>query len=325
MSLSRRRFIFISATAVAFPTSATSGDVNSVDELIHWKGSALGAPAMLAFAGLSKPQAAQHVARIKVEISRLEKIFSLYHPNSVLSRLNASGKFTAPPLEFAQLLTQVSAIHKATNGAFDPTVQPLWLAYANAKGYPHRETVKRARKAVGWHRVEFSANQIAFTRPDMAITLNGIAQGFITDKIADLLRANGLENVVVSVGEIAAIGERSPGAGWKIGIGEKQGAIAQEYLFLSNSALATTAQLGTTLDDQSKIGHIIDPRTGSMPNLWRRNSIIHPSAAIADGLSTAFALMQRNEMISAMGQFSDARLIAIDNKGVRFTASSPRV
>ena len=45
----------------------------------------------------------------------------------------------------------------------------------------------------------------------MAITLNGIAQGYITDKVGDLLRAAGFEHVLVNMGEQLAIGPKWSG------------------------------------------------------------------------------------------------------------------
>ena len=314
MSLSRRRFIFISAAAIAMPKSASSRQ-----PLVQWKSNAMGASARLAISGMSKSQAKAHIDNVRSEISRLENIFSLYRDDSILSRLNKDGFYYAPPLEFAQLLAQVATIHKATNGAFDPTIQPLWLAYAKSQGKPDTKTIERDRNQIGWNNVHFDANKIVFKKSQMAITLNGIAQGFITDRIADLLRAGGLKNVVVSVGEIVAMGERAPGEGWKIGISEKEDGAADEYLTLSDTAIATSAPLGTVLDSSSDIGHIIDPKTGTAPNHWKRISIIHPSAAIADGLSTAFATMTRTEIEAAISDFPGARLIAIDKAGLRFS------
>jgi thiamine biosynthesis lipoprotein len=319
MKLSRRRFIFISAAAMTVAVPPVFGEANSGDKLVTWKGNALGASAMLAISGLSKTEAKAHIVKVQDEITRLEEIFSLYRPQSVLSRLNRHGKAESAPFEFAQLLAQVGIIHNATFGAFDPTIQPLWLAYADAKGAPDLNTIEHYKKTIGWQHVNFDTDKVTFTRPDMAITLNGIAQGYITDRIADLLKSSGLKNVVVSMGEIAAIGERAPGVAWKIGIGEKQDGIAEEFLALSNASLATSASLGTVLNEKSNIGHIIDPRNLTIPLIWKRISVIHKSAAIADGLSTAFAVMNKDEITAAISKFSDTKLIAIDHNGQRFT------
>ena len=88
---------------------------------------------------------------------------------------------------------------------------------------------------------------------------------------------------------------------------------------MSDKAIATSAPLGTTLDDKATIGHIIDPRDATVPNLWKRISVVHNSATIADGLSTAFVVMRRDEIIGAIKHYSGTKLIAIDRDDQRFT------
>ena len=60
--------------------------------------------------------------------------------------------------------------------------------------------------------------RVAFRRPGMAVTLNGIAQGYITDRVADLLAQNGLEHVLVDLDELRALGPRADGTPWPVGI-----------------------------------------------------------------------------------------------------------
>ena len=318
MSLSRRRFICISAAAMALPNLSRA---DQLGELAVWKGNALGASTTLAIAGMTRENAQQIFARVEAELSRLENIFSLYQSDSVLSRLNRDGSVQALPLEFVQLLAQAGSINRATNGAFDPTIQPLWRAFADARGKPDNDAIERIRNNIGWQYLQFDAGKARFTRPDMAMTLNGIAQGFITDEIAKLLRSSGLKDVLVSMGEISAMGGRQPGAGWKIGINQKEDQVAEEFITLRDAAIATSAPLGTTLDDQANVGHIIDPRDATIPKLWQRISVIHKSAAIADGLSTAFAVMGKDEITTAIKHFIGTRVIAIDSNGRRFNLS----
>ena len=127
MTLTRRRFLSISAAALAIPGAASAG------KSARWQGVALGAPASMILAGVT-PRAARPVfAALEAELQRLERIFSLYHPDSALVRLNAQGRLDAPPPEMLDLLSLAGAIHEATGGAFDPTVQPLWQARATGR------------------------------------------------------------------------------------------------------------------------------------------------------------------------------------------------
>src|SRR6056297_980450 len=172
-TISRRRFLTILAAATALPatTMAEAGI-----PLHTWQGQALGARATLR---LAHPDAAAISARVASEINRLEDVFSLFRPSSALSRLNREGTLEAPPFELLQCLSLAGRVHDATQGRFDPTVQPLWRVYADAAiagRTPEPGALSRARDAIGWSGVRFAPGGITLA-PGMALTLNGIAQG----------------------------------------------------------------------------------------------------------------------------------------------------
>ena len=137
--------------------------------------------------------------RAAAEIARLEAIFSLYKADSALNRLNQDGILTAPPFELLQCLALSSQIHAASNGLFDPSIQPLWALYANrfaAGTAPTAEDLRKTQTQVGWQNVTFDEEAIRLA-PGMALTLNGIAQGYIADRVAALLAANGLTRALI--------------------------------------------------------------------------------------------------------------------------------
>ena len=86
---------------------------------------------------IANPAARANVARelsllreTAAELRRLEAIFTLYRAESELSRLNRDGYLLAPSPEMLAALDLAGRVHVATGGRFDPTVQPLWRAYA---------------------------------------------------------------------------------------------------------------------------------------------------------------------------------------------------
>jgi thiamine biosynthesis lipoprotein len=113
-------------------------------------------------------------------------------------RLNADGRLDAPPLDLVRLLELCGQLHRASGGAFDPTVQPLWAvlrrhfetrAPSLAEG-PPAAALAEARARLGFPHIDCSSGRIAFARPGMALTLNGIAQGYIADRGAGARRAS---------------------------------------------------------------------------------------------------------------------------------------
>lgn len=301
-ALSRRRFLSIAAAAggaLTLPTGAAHAG------LARWQGRALGAQVSMQLVGLDTDQAQAVFADVAAELGRLEGIFSLYRPDSALVQLNARGHLLAPPAELLELLALADRIHRATDGAFDPSLQPLWRAHAFAAEQGRTATaaeLTRARARAGWSELRFDGSEIRLPRPGMGLTLNGIAQGYITDRIAARLRARGLRDLLLDMGEIAALGQRDGGGDWQVGISDPSGKLLRK-LHLSDRALASSAPGGMLLNGPGKVPHILDLR-GEMPP-HQVVSVSAPSAAIADGLSTAGCLMPAEKLARALAAFPE--------------------
>ncbi|MFO1210691.1 MAG: FAD:protein FMN transferase [Amaricoccus sp.] len=282
--LTRRRALGLVAAATGLPLvlRATRGTA----EVVTWHGRALGAPATLILHHPDRPAAERLVVSCVAELDRLEGVLSLYRPDSALCELNRTGALAAPPPALVAILDDARGFHALTDGAFDPTVQPLWRLYAThfqrggGEEGPAPEALAEALAAVGLEAVHANADRIAFARPGMALTLNGIAQGWITDRITDRLRAAGVTATLVDMGEI-----RGVGGPWRVGIDG-----SDDTLALTNRAVATSAPRGFAFDPAGRFTHIIDPRTGATPARFSRVTVTAPTAAAADALSTAFAL-----------------------------------
>lgn len=196
-------------------------------------------------------------------------------------------------------------------GRFDPTLQPLWAECAADGRRPDARAIETVRRKTGWGKVELDTAAITL-KPGMALTSNGIGQGYVADRIAALLEAEGLTNILIDTGEPRALGSKPEGSG-ATGQGWPVRLETGERLSLRQCALATSAPLGTTFDKAGRDGHILDPATG-MPAAanWRVVSVSATSAAIADALATAACLMPDSGAVLAMlRSFEGARLEAL--------------
>lgn len=308
-ALNRRRFLTIAATLAG----AAAGGVLAARRagaapLYRWEGVAMGTSAAIT---LAHPEAARIVARAVAEIARLEAVFSLYRADSALSRLNGAGTLASPPFELLECLGLCGGVHAATGGLFDPTVQPLWRLYADSYGAgvaPDAAAVAQARALVGWQGLRYGAGGVSFARPGMALTLNGVAQGYIADRIAALLAAEGLSDILVDTGEFRALGGHPGGGAWPIAL-DVEGTLLPDAVALRDTALASSAPLGTVFDAGATLGHIVNPLTGVPARAgWRLVSVTAPSAGLADALSSAFCLMDRAGIDAALARFPTARL-----------------
>lgn len=322
--LSRRRFLMISAAAVgiagAAGTAALALPAQAGVQQVRWRGIALGASAEIRLMTTDTAQANALLAATEREIRRLEAIFSLYDKNSALARLNQDGQLEAPPLELVELLGLSARLHGATDGAFDPSIQPLWALHAESHAgtgkAPGADAIAEAHRLVGFEKVGIDSDGIRFGQTGMALTLNGIAQGFITDRISALLRAGGMTDLVVDMGEIRANGTNGGTGGWPVRLDPDHSAgAAAERLLLVDRAVASSHARGTTFDNAGLAGHILDPRTGApTTSSITGASVVAGNAALADGLSTAALVAGEATFAEALQAFpgTRARLVAAD-------------
>ena len=141
--------------------------------------------------------------------------------------LNRSGVLPAPPQELVALLDECRRYWELTGGAFDPTVQALWTLYWEHFSRPRHDpagpsaaALRPALDKVGFRHVAFDRSRIVLGRRGMGLTLNGIAQGYATDRVIALLRAEGIERSLVDMGESRALGARDKGVPWRIGVAD---------------------------------------------------------------------------------------------------------
>lgn len=320
-SLSRRRFITISASTLAVGLVPGSGPMARPSPL-RWRGVAMGARAELILEHPDRKQAETAVQSVQDEIRRLEKVFSLYDPGSALSRLNRSGALEAPPPDLIRCLDDAEHISRITDGAFDITVQPLWELYArhfssgpvSAEG-PGKSELEETRKLVDYRAVRFDPQRVSFAEQGMAVTLNGIAQGYITDRVAELLKARGFANVLIDLGETRGMGRREDGSDWQVGIEAPDGSGRLiRKLALRDRAIATSGGYGTRFTRDGKHHHLFDPKTGRSANLWTSISVIADDATRADALSTAFFSLPESS-IRRVAEILKVSVVASDGSG----------
>lgn len=317
---SRRRFI---AIAGAVAGCALLPGAARADAPVHrWRGTALGAAASIQLACTDRAAARRLIEAAVGEIARLEAVFSLHATGSALSRLNRDGAIDGPPLALVELLARATAVSRATGGVFDVTVQPLWRRYAGHFSHPHADPagprLDDVLPLVDWRALDLDAARIAFRRPGMAATLNGIAQGYITDRVAELLRRNGVDRVLLDLGETRALGGHPEGRPWSVGIADPTGATPTVgRLGLADGALATSGGYGTLLEPGGRFTHLIDPRSGATARPGASVTVLAPDATTADALSTALALMDEDAMRAVARQFPGARVLVADSGGLR--------
>lgn len=260
----RRRFLQIMAASMFLPRPAAASE---------WRGRAFGADVTLSLSGKGAEMA---VRKLPALLAQIEAVFSLYQP-SELTALNGTG-CARPSTWMAEALALCDRLHHLTNGAFDPTVQPLWQALAAG------ENTASARNLIGWQHVRLGPE--VTLGQGQALTLNGMAQGFAADLVRDWLAAQGFEHALVQMGEYAALG-----GPFRLGISDPVAGLLGQRQLAAGRALAASSPQATLV---GRAPHILHPK-GQAPR-WSTVVVEADSAALADGLSTALVFLDQPEI-----------------------------
>jgi thiamine biosynthesis lipoprotein len=232
---------------------------------------------------------------------------SLHRPDSQVSQLNLHGKLDDPHPQLLHVLHRAQSLSQQTNGAFDVTVQPLWLA-ANQKS-----DTDSAKKLVDWKKLSINKDQVHFKHDGMAITLNGIAQGYGVDRALAVLNSHGIKHALLDTGEFGSLGRRDDGKPWALGIQDpRDDNHYTQLLGLDGRAMATSGDYASTFTENYTQHHIFDPHTGSSPTELASVTVLAASGLLADGLSTACMVLGAEKSLALVGQMDNVDILCID-------------
>lgn len=277
----------------------------SEPELYEWQGETLGASVSMRFYVESKRQGEQLMNKVVDEVSRLEQYFSLHKEDSLINQLNRDGQLRYPPEEFYELVQLALDYSAVTQGAFDITVQPLWEFYQahflnkgpQAKA-PSSAKIRTLRRLVDYRQVQCTPKLIRLA-PNQRLTLDSLAQGYITDRVAQLFLDAGIKHALIDFGEVRAIGAKPDHTPWQIDIRNPNDASkVLTTVSLVDEAMSTTSGYGAAFSWDGTHHHLIDPKTGRSPDQFLSVTVFAKRAVIADILSTSFTTMSPKQLAS---------------------------
>lgn len=224
------------------------------------------------------------------EISRLEGMFSVFLPDSEVSKLNKSGRaaVSAEALEVTKTSKYYSEI---SGGAFDITVLPLielWKSSKKNGKMPSPSAIEKAKKLAGSKNIliDEKNRRITLALKGMKLDFGGIAKGYAVDRACELLKKSGIESGMVNAGGNMRVWGNKV---WKIALQnprDKSGYIT--VLRLKNTSVATSGDYERYFFlDKKRISHIINPLSGYSAEETISATIITEKAVAADALSTA--------------------------------------
>ncbi len=322
--LQRRRFLALMALGVGVPLTAhlTRHHV----QLALWEGVALGAPATIRLYHQHEGHAQAAIHAALGELARLESIFSLQRSDSALSRLNRDAVLHDAPPDLVRLLQRALQLAQLSDGVYDPTVQPLWNLYQHHFSQPNADPAgpssgarEAALRLVNWRAVHLDPAQgrITLEQSGMGVTLNGGAQGYITDRVAEVLRAHGFDRMLVDMGEPLALSHKPDGSAWRLALANPANTSeAIATIEVVDRCVATSGGYGTLFDSAGRFTHIFDTRTGLTAPALLGVSVIARSGMIADGLSTALLMVPEQKRLALLRAAGGEQAIFVTPQGI---------
>lgn len=259
-----------------------------------------------------------YAAEITETLQEVDKSLSMFNPMSTISLINKNESDTCDAM-LREVLDIAMKVSKQTEGAFDVTVAPL----VNAWGFgfkngvmPDSSKVDSILQYVGWQKIKLANNIIKKECPETILDLSAVAKGFGVDKVAELLRHKGVENLMVEIGgEIVTQGHNAKGEGWSIGINKpvddpnSTSQDLQEIIKVHNCCMATSGNYRNYyVLDGKKIAHTIDPHSGyPVQHSILSSTVFAPTCAMADAYATSFMVMGLEKAQKFLERHSEIR------------------
>lgn len=242
-------------------------------------------------------------ALVLQRLAEIDGALSNYRVDSELNRFNAApaGEWLPLGADLYRVLVAAQKISAQSAGAFDATIAPLvdlWgFGPPGRQTLPDAAAIEAARARVDYRQLQLdAAAPRARKLRELRIDVNGIAQGYTVDCLAELLAAQGYENFLVEVGgELRLAGSNAAGKPWRIGIEQPADGIGavQQAIGGSDIAITTAGDYHDYFErDGRRYSHTIDPLTGR-PITHRLASVtvIADDATYADGMDTVLEVL----------------------------------
>ena len=307
-------FLFLTATLSSF------GQITHKRKL-----SMLGSPFEMTVVAKDTVQGNEYIDLAIAEVKRVEYLISDWIPTTQISQVNKNAgiKPVKVDKEVFDLVSRAIKVSQITSGAFDisyASMDRIWKFDGSMKAMPTEEAIKKSVSKIGYKNIVLDPKEqtIFLKNEGMKLGLGGIGQGYIADKVKELLFSKGCVSGIVNVsGDINAWGKQPDGKPWTVGIVNP---LNKNKIFatfpLENSAVETSGSYEKfVIFNGIRYAHIIDPRTGYPAQGVVSVSVFAKQTEIADALATGIFVLGVEVGLDLVNQLKGIQCIIVDDKG----------
>lgn len=245
-------------------------------------------------------------ADVRVEVEKIladiDRQLSTYRSDSDIERFNdlPANRCQKMPASILKLIRVGEQLSEQSEGSYDLTVEPLLNLWGfgpqgREEKVPAEQALAQARQRVGYQHLRIEGDQLC---KDAAVEVdfNSIAAGYAVDTIAARLEALGIHDYLAeATGELKAAGKKLDGSSWRIALEEPRDdqQVAERIVAVDGFGLSTSGDYRNYFEQGGRrYSHTFDARTGApVSNTLASVTVIHPSALMADCLSTLLLIL----------------------------------
>ncbi len=299
------------------------------DSVTYRQDHVLGTSLELTVRGNSKPAADKAWAAARAEIAALDAVLSTWREDSEISKLNKTGTLAVSDI-LIDVLSLCETYRADTGGAASCRIGKLINAWRQAKAsetVPDDLALAALASTIAAAPLDVATETGRITRPDdVVFVVDAIAKGWILDRAAQAALAAdaGIDGVIINIGgDIRVAGDLS-GDAPRIGVAGPYGAdneAPMETILLPGGAVASSGGGGRDrMVGGHRFSHILSPQTGWPQANIAVATVVAPTAAEADILSTAFAVMGVGKSLAYANSHDGIEAVLMTRGGARFTS-----
>lgn len=300
--------------------------ISSYGQIVYKKKLALiGSPFEITVIAKDTIEGNEYVNLAVGEVKRIENLISDWIPTTQISQVNQNSGIKPIKVddEVFNLVERALKISKITHGAFDisyASMDKIWKFDGSMKEMPTPEAIKKSVERIGYQKIVLDKQKSTIFLKDagMKLGLGGIGQGYIADKIKDLLQSKGCTSGIVNVsGDINTWGKQPNGKPWTVAIVNPMNKNKVFATFpLEDSAVETSGSYEKYVTFNGiRYSHIIDPRTGYPATGIISVSVFAKQTEIADALATGIFVLGVEVGLDLVNQIKGIECVIVDDKG----------